>query len=311
MDVQVIRLGLVAFGMAITIGLSLVGAIGWILDRSGRRRLSRAERSIARCAHVALAVGLGCFLYGVFIEADWVEVTHHELQTPKLPAGTRLRIAHLSDLHTDRMSRALRKIPELLAREKPDLLVFTGDTVNARQGGDVFRRWMSELHAPLGRYAVRGNHDVWYWSELDLFGGGVATELNDATPAWLLDQKVALCGAAYGVTGPLPACIDAAKGRFTVVAYHTPDLIEELAPRGPDLYLAGHTHGGQVRAPLFGAIITMSKFDKKYEMGRYAVGPTTLYVNRGIGFERDAPRVRFLCRPELAIVDVVGTGQSP
>ena len=55
-----------------------------------------------------------------------------------------------------------------------------------------------------------------------------------------------------------------------------------------------------------GAVVTLSKFDKKYEMGRYQVGPTTLYVNRGVGVEPSAPRVRFLCRPEISVIDVVG-----
>jgi uncharacterized protein len=63
-----------------------------------------------------------------------------------------------------------------------------------------------------------------------------------------------------------------------------------------------------VRAPFYGALVTLSRFDKKYEMGRYDVPGSVLYVNRGIGFEPHAPRVRFLARPELTIIEVVGTG---
>jgi len=79
-----------------------------------------------------------------------------------------------------------------------------------------------------------------------------------------------------------------------------------LSPLGVDLYLAGHTHGGQVRAPLYGAIVTFSEFGKRYEMGPYRVGGTMLYVNRGIGFEPELPRVRFLARPEVAVIDLIG-----
>ena len=64
-----------------------------------------------------------------------------------------------------------------------------------------------------------------------------------------------------------------------------------------------------VRVPFYGAIATLSKFGKKYEMGEYQVGPTTLFVTRGIGFEPyPAPRVRFLCRPEIVVIDLVGRG---
>lgn len=84
-----------------------------------------------------------------------------------------------------------------------------------------------------------------------------------------------------------------------------PDLVEDLT--GADLYLAGHTHGGQVRVPGYGALVTFSRFDKKYEMGRYDVNGTALYVHRGVGFEPGLPKVRFLCRPEIAVFDLVGT----
>jgi predicted MPP superfamily phosphohydrolase len=73
-----------------------------------------------------------------------------------------------------------------------------------------------------------------------------------------------------------------------------------------DLYLCGHTHGGQVALPLYGALVTLSKFGKKYESGMYTVGDTILYVNRGIGMEGGlTPKVRFLARPEITVFDIV------
>ena len=103
--------------------------------------------------------------------------------------------------------------------------------------------------------------------------------------------------------------LERAPDGLRIVAYHTPDEVEDLAALSPDRYVAGHTHGGQVRLPFYGALTTASRFDKRYEMGRYQVGPTTLFVTRGIGFEpHPAPRLRFLCRPEIAVLDLVGTG---
>jgi len=94
-------------------------------------------------------------------------------------------------------------------------------------------------------------------------------------------------------------------GAYNLLLYHTPDLAESLSGTGIDLYLAGHTHGGQIRLPFLGALITFSAYGKKYEMGRYTLGETTLYVSRGLGMEGSgAPRARFLCPPEIVVVDV-------
>jgi hypothetical protein len=76
-----------------------------------------------------------------------------------------------------------------------------------------------------------------------------------------------------------------------------------------DLYCAGHTHGGQVALPLYGALITFSKYGKKYEAGLYREGETWLYVNRGIGMEGGStPRVRFWAPPEVTVIEVSPPG---
>ena len=95
---------------------------------------------------------------------------------------------------------------------------------------------------------------------------------------------------------------------FTLLLYHSPDLIVEAAQEQIDLYLGGHTHGGQLRLPLYGALVTGTASGKRYEMGRYDLGGTLLYVSRGVGMEgMAAPRARFLSPPEIVCVDVVGT----
>ena len=97
------------------------------------------------------------------------------------------------------------------------------------------------------------------------------------------------------------------KERFTLLLYHSPDLMPEASELAVDLYLCGHTHGGQIRIPLFGALITSSDFWKRYEMGRYQEGGTTLYVSRGLGMEgKGAPRARFLAPPEIVLWTLSG-----
>ena len=79
---------------------------------------------------------------------------------------------------------------------------------------------------------------------------------------------------------------------------------------GSGLYavrLSGHTHGGQVRVPLLGALVTSSIDGKRYEMGRYHQDGATLYVSRGIGLEgKGAPRMRFLCLQEMELFELRG-----
>jgi predicted MPP superfamily phosphohydrolase len=92
-----------------------------------------------------------------------------------------------------------------------------------------------------------------------------------------------------------------------VLLHHTPDLAESPGIGAFDLVLCGHTHGGQVRLPFYGALITLSRFGKRYEAGMSSLaGGGLQYTNRGLGCEpTPAPRVRFLCRPEVAVFDLV------
>jgi predicted MPP superfamily phosphohydrolase len=81
--------------------------------------------------------------------------------------------------------------------------------------------------------------------------------------------------------------------------------VEDAVEGGTDLYCAGHTHGGQIALPFYGALITFSQFDKRFEAGLYDYKGMALYVNRGIGMEGGmAPRVRFGSRPEITVIDV-------
>jgi predicted MPP superfamily phosphohydrolase len=94
---------------------------------------------------------------------------------------------------------------------------------------------------------------------------------------------------------------------FTILLYHSPDLAPHAAELGIDLQLSGHTHGGQVCLPLLGAIVTGSLYGRRFQSGRYNLQNLVLYVTRGIGMEgAGAPRVRFLCPPEIVLWEITG-----
>jgi uncharacterized protein len=292
------------------IGLSLVFvlvsgvfALRWIMKRSSRSTLeARGFRALV----IAWLGIFGCYAYAQFLEADWLQISRVTLETNKIPKGISYRVAHFSDLHVDTDSRAMESLKLALQNEKPDLIVFTGDSLNSIEGLKLFHSVFTHYAPRLGRFAVKGNHDVWKWNSVELFEHGIAKELIYDAPI-LLDGRLALCGGPYGETENIEPCLKAASSEsFKIFAYHTPDLVESFQSK-PDLYLAGHTHGGQVRVPFFGALVTFSRFFKKYEMGSYRVGEIFLYVSRGLGFEPVWPKVRFLARPELVIIEIVGT----
>lgn len=301
--------------------LIFVGLVGvvfllavWSLARIVLQRFDIAEPPtrrqvwMRRVVWALSIVGVLCIAYGRFVEPFWPEVTRVRIESAKLAKGARpVRLVHISDVHSDPLPRLEERLPAIIAAERPDLIVFTGDSLNAPDGLPVFRKLMTSLAQIAPTYAVRGNWDSWYWRRQDLFGGTGAHELN-GEPAKIdvAGTSLYLTGVAVGEEQRIAPMLDAVPpGAFTVFLHHYPDEIYEVAKRRADLYCAGHTHGGQVALPLYGALITFSKFGKRFEAGKYKVDDTHLYVNRGIGMEGgSAPRVRFWARPEVTVIEI-------
>lgn len=266
----------------------------------------------ALAVHLLAIIGIICFAYGYFVEPYWIKIKTVQIQTPKL-AKTALRLIQISDLHCDKKPRNEEKLVKLINEMKPDIIVFTGDSLNTGAALGRFKETMKNLNAGLAKFAVDGNIDIRYRSGLDLFGG-TGFEVLDANTVAL--QKNGESFYISGASCKYPTVFgdvlkNVPEDRFSIFLYHYSDLIEDLQNLNVDLYLAGHTHGGQVALPLYGALITLSKFGKKYEAGLYTVGKTMLYVNRGIGTEGGfAPKVRFFARPEITVFDIKPNKQT-
>jgi predicted MPP superfamily phosphohydrolase len=272
---------------------------------------SRAKRHTfltkpALAVFVAASVGIVCFLYGIFVEPYWLQVNYITIHTDKL-RQTAFRVVHFSDTHTDKDPRLEPRLARAINSLKPDCIVFTGDTINEARGLPLFKQTLGAMQAPYGKFAVQGNIDDWYWKGVDLFG---------ATGFVLLDKKKqdivkgSEAVTVYGLNYKYVDRVDKVLGksdplRFNILLFHSPRLIHSLKDFPVDLYLCGHTHGGQVALPVYGALVTLSKFGKRYESGKYRVGNTMLYVNRGIGMEGKHLRIRFFARPEITVFDIV------
>jgi predicted MPP superfamily phosphohydrolase len=271
--------------------------------------------------------------YGTLVEPFRVKVTCVQVPSPKFPnPGPHLRIVQLSDLHVERLTRRERNLPALVARLAPDLIVLTGDFLSTSYNDDPqsladLRTLLEQFHAPAGIYAVWGTVDVdlphLLRPMLDDLGIVVLEEGVAQVPAVKASAEAetgrdsGLWLAGLSCTRDLVAAgarlrsllADLPPEAFVLLLYHTPDLMPQAADLGVDLYLAGHTHGGQWRLPGFGAILTSSQFWKRYEAGLYREGDTTLYVSRGLGMEGfGTPRARILCPPEVVSITLSGEG---
>jgi hypothetical protein len=275
------------------------------------RRRSAAAHPAARAADRALfgaaTVGAVLFAYGRWAEPRRLEVTTVAIPLPELAAGSApIRIVQLSDLHSPSNLALHETLATRVRALRPHAIVFTGDAVNTPAGLEAARALFARLGTIAPTYAVRGNRDV-VLRGAPLFDGTGAVELDGATagfqdgPNRLVFVGAATPKAWRGVRAMLRAT---PKGTVAVVLGHSPDRADDLSRWGADLYLAGHTHGGQVAFPGYGALWTASAHGKRFEWGRYRVGETWMYVNRGIGMEAHLPKVRFLARPELTVLEL-------
>lgn len=267
--------------------------------------------------------GSGVYLWGALHEPFALALTEQDARATRWPANAPpLRLLHLSDLHVERLTPRESRLLQLVAEARPEIIVITGDYLNLSYVDDPtaraeVRKVLEKLSAPLGVYAILGSPPVDPRNTTpSLFDG--------LTNIRLLRDEVAVLSLADGrrlsllgldCEHDLESDASAFKrlveltpiDSMRLLLYHSPELMPLVQHHGIDLYLCGHTHGGQFRVPGYGAILTSSVTGKRYEMGRYQENGTTLYISRGIGLEGlSAPRMRLLCPPEIILFSVTG-----
>ena len=194
--------------------------------------------------------------------------------------------------------------------EKPDLILLAGDYIQvSRPRREILQRelhdFLREIHftAPQGVFAVQGNVEFYDWPES--FRGLGVTTVDDGRSFDLGDLQLT-CLALWQSFDRGLRIANAQPDRFHLVLGHAPNFA--LGTIQADLLVAAHTHGGQVCLPFIGPIITRSLIPNRWAAGLTVLpSGARLLVCRGIGMERGyAPPMRFLCRPELMVIDLVG-----
>ncbi|WP_237728593.1 metallophosphoesterase [Paenibacillus sp. OSY-SE] len=276
----------------------------------GRRRFLR------RLLGVMIGVPAAAAGYARFIEPLMLRQRTLHLSLPRLPqAFNGLTIAHLTDIHFGHHMSAerLQQVVDDIQAAEPDLICLTGDLVedcevSVAQAIPVLR----QLTAPLGKFAVLGNHD--YERGMDL-----ASEAFEASGFQVLKNESHLIerhGAVVAVAGiddalkGIPDMNAALRGiaadTCSILLAHEPDWGKESLNYPIDLQLSGHSHGGQVRLPFFGPLL-LPRLGTRYPDGLYELERTGgetrslfIYTSRGIG--TTVLPIRFSCPPEWTII---------
>ena len=256
--------------------------------------------------------------WGFWWEPQRLVVTRSELTLPGWPkelAG--LKVALLSDLHVGSPFWDLAALSRLVERtnaEQPDLVLLAGDyQVNDIPGGvfvapEDIAQGLGRLHAPLGVFAVLGNHDWWNDGERTrraFEAHGVRVLEESSVSLQHAGKSFFLVGLADQITrpsDPAAALASSPPGAPTLLLVHEPDVFESFPRLGlaPTLTLAGHTHGGQVWLPLLGRRVVPSEFGQRYAYGHVVESGRHLFVTSGVG--TSVLPVRFFVPPEIAML---------
>ncbi|MEE9277850.1 MAG: metallophosphoesterase, partial [Dehalococcoidia bacterium] len=291
---------------------------------------SRSLGMVAAGAATLAAAGIGY----AWRESKRVELTETVISIADLPPGLDgLRILHIADTHFPANGASLPRFLEAVASLDYDIVFATGDYAESESGWPVVREAFRRIDPKLGIYAVIGGHeryagvrsplDLWplagrLWRRSprrlvspaplirDLESLGVHVLVNQSTTLEIGGEMVRLIGIddAYlglaNLEAALPPPADTSVAGFSILLSHSPDGVLQADGKAIPLALSGHTHGGQIRLPGYGAPVRHAvSVDRLRPAGLVQIGETQVYISRGFG-TAGVP-LRFACRPEVGV----------
>ena len=269
---------------------------------------------------ILIFIALIALVYAYVIEPDRLTLEKVGIRldlgnsNPKNADETAMKIVHLSDFHFDTFGGREKKLIETVNEINPDYVFITGDFVDDFEKIKPCSEFLLKLTKNRKAFGVPGN-----WDHIAAKTPGELNELikkfNDSGVEILTNENVKLSDNLYliGVDDPHSGHDDITKAMHgvpgnstTILIAHSPEILDKALAENIDLILTGHTHGGQVRFPLYGALWIPSKYGTKYSSGLYAeYGKdrhiTLMYVNRGIGATSGSSvgKIRMFCPPEV------------
>ncbi|MEE9231904.1 MAG: metallophosphoesterase [Nitrospirales bacterium] len=235
-------------------------------------------------------------------------IIEHSVPLPHLPpAFDGFRILHLSDLHIEGMINKGCALKAALSGLQYDLCVMTGDFRFLTYGHydktlTLMESLVKEIQAPFGVTGILGNHD---WLEMvpGLERGGMRMLINETQALEKGSDAIWLLGLDdihYYETGDLKKTVGLApKENVRILLVHSPEIIPEASKAGMDLYLCGHSHGGQICLPGGHPILTHCRCPRSYKAGPWQYQTMRGYTSRGVGTSLFP--IRLFCQPEIII----------
>ncbi|MBE6671074.1 MAG: metallophosphoesterase [Ruminococcaceae bacterium] len=274
---------------------------------------------------IALIVGAVVFLV-LFIWIIWankaLELNTYTVESKDLPKSFNgFRIAHVSDLHNNKMGKNNKKLLDMLRSSKPDIIAITGDLIDSRNTNvNIALQFVEEAVKIAPCYYVNGNHEARVSEYAELKKGlnelGVVVLENEKIEFERSGEKINIIGVIdpsfktdylFGdstsvMQRNLQILIDV--DRYTILLSHRPELMKIYANNSVNLVLSGHAHGGQFRFPLVGGLFAPSQgLFPEYDSGLYIEGKTNMIVSRGIG--SSIIPLRFNNRPEVILITLL------
>ena len=269
---------------------------------------------IATLLLVLLPVMLAA-VWAIAIEPDLLMERRITVEPVDWPGGWEpLRIAVVSDLHVGAPHVKLDKLETVVDRVNAlgaDLIVLLGDFVFPDMpwgrvvGIDVIARHLGRLQAPLGVISVLGNHDWYFGGESvrkELESAGIIVLENGAVARTIGEGRIWVAGVADQLTrhpDPVETVAVAPEGEPVILLTHDPGVFSDVPDRVA-LILAGHTHGGQVSIPFFGALMTYSRAPRRHAYGLVREAGKLMYVTSGVG--TSIIPLRFNIPPEIVLI---------
>lgn len=264
-----------------------------------------------------------------YIESQSRQINIHSVSLrKKLPRA--LRILHLSDIHFATHDVRLSAFFDKLARDTFDFVFITGDIFDCEAGIPMAVKNLKKLKAVHGIFAVFGNHDHFDYRFFDIATMGfrgrrhpdtplplekLAQALKEAGVRLLQNESAALTVdgvsfSLFGLDDPTTGFADIEKAMHSrndkdinILLTHVLDAFFYIGENEIDLSFSGHTHGGQIRFPFIGAVITHTQYGPKYASGVFTLKGAICAVSRGMGASRHF-FLRLLCRPEALVLEV-------
>ena len=277
-----------------------------------------------------VAAGVACVAYGVLVERRAYRLVRRDLAILPASGPATLRLLHLSDLHfireDERKSRFLASLPPA------DVTVVTGDFLAEPEAVETVVHALRGNRGRLASWFVLGSNDYFAPRPVnpftyliprsrrrprrgirgrsrDLIGQLEADGWRDLTN---VRSELDLDGLPVELLGlddshvarqDLRVVPRRAPERFGLAVMHSPDSVPEAVACGYGLVVAGHTHGGQIRLPVIGALVTNSHLPRRVVSGLFRLGDALVHVSPGLGTSKYAP-FRFLCRPEATMLEL-------